>query len=60
MTPSRTPSPPPPPPRQFWTGLFGTHETTKSIRDRRDWEMFMKGYRFALGEPNTPGLGDYL
>jgi len=55
-----TPAPPPPPARQFKTGFFGTTETKKSIQNRRDYEMFMKGYRYAHGAPNIPLPGDYV
>ena len=58
---SAVPPPPPPPSREFKQTLFsGMVETTQSIQRRRDWQMFMKGYRFAQGEPNIPQPGDYL
>jgi len=53
--------PPPPPPREFRLRFFGGEvETDKSIQHRRDYEMFMKGYRFAHGDPNIPQPGDYV
>jgi hypothetical protein len=55
------PPPPPPPGREFRTTLFGgTKETNESIQRRRDYEMFMKGFRYARGFPNVPNASDYL
>lgn len=53
--------PPSPPQREFQYCLFGgEQETKKSIQNRRDWQMFIKGFRFAHGEPNIPQPGDYV
>jgi len=57
----KPPPPPGPPGREFRTTLFGGHtETKKSIQHRRDYEKFMRGYKFALGHPNVPQPGDYV
>lgn len=53
--------PPPPPSLEYRFSFSGKQvETDKSIRRRRDYEMFMKGFLYAHGEPNIPQPGDYL
>ncbi len=57
----KPPAPPGPPGETFKETLFrGLVETKESIQARRDYEMFMRGYRFALGEPNVPQAGELL
>jgi hypothetical protein len=58
----KRPKPPPGPPfrtmkETFFSGLI---ETKQSMQARHDYEMFMKGYRFALGKPNVPQPGEQL
>jgi hypothetical protein len=62
MEDKKPPQPPPGPPcRMFKQTLFGNEvETKKSIQWQRDYLMFMKGWRFAHGEPNVPQPGDYV
>lgn len=62
MTKLLLPPPPPgPPSRTYKRTLFGVDvETKESIRNQRDYAMFMKGYRFAQGIPNIPQPGDIL
>jgi len=44
---------PGPPNREFKQTIFhGLVETKESIQRNRDYEMFMKGYRFARDAPN--------
>lgn len=45
----RKPSPPPGPPnRSFAIGLFGEYETKDSIRQREDYEIYMKGWKDGI------------
>jgi hypothetical protein len=46
----KPPAPPPPPPcRTYKYCLFaGDVETKESVQRRHDYEIFMKGYSFAL------------
>jgi hypothetical protein len=46
------PPPPPSPPLRIYRGIggiFGQSETKESIRRGEDYEMFMKGYSYAMG-----------
>lgn len=39
------PPPPAPPNRMFVQGLMGEYETAQSIQRRKDYEIYMKGWK---------------
>jgi len=47
--------PPGPPGRTEVSGFFGGNETRQSIRQRQDYEVFMRGYRYA-----STGVDEYF
>ena len=42
-----------------WYNRAGV-EPVMGFVGRRDYEKFMRGYKFALGHPNVPQPGDYV
>jgi hypothetical protein len=57
-----TPYPPKGPPGHEFTTLWlgGTQETPESKKRNRDYDMFMRGYNYALTGLNVPQPGDYV